>query len=84
VPTQNHSGIHGDPWSRCDRCGFDYPLSALQMQNGLLLCNKDVDDPQIWQRDVEIADILSNSESELENATARKRSDPNNEFYESS
>jgi recombinational DNA repair protein (RecF pathway) len=45
MPMQSHSGIHGIPWHRCDRCGFDYPVSQLSRQDGLILCHKCHDNP---------------------------------------
>lgn len=49
---QSHSGWHGDPWHRCDRCGQEFPTSLLRRQRGLLLCvvNNCFDDPLIWNR----------------------------------
>ena len=38
MPMQSHSGIHGVPWHRCDRCGFQYPVSQLVRQEGLIVC----------------------------------------------
>lgn len=28
----------GEAWRTCDRCGFDYPMSRLRRQDGLLVC----------------------------------------------
>lgn len=28
----------GEQWQECDRCGFDYPLSELTVQDGLTVC----------------------------------------------
>lgn len=38
MPNQAHSGIVGDQWHRCDRCGTDNHLSDLVRQEGLLVC----------------------------------------------
>lgn len=29
---------HREPWESCARCGFDFPVSMLRRQNGLLVC----------------------------------------------
>jgi hypothetical protein len=38
VANQAHSGIQGQPWHRCQRCGTDQRLSMLVRQNGILVC----------------------------------------------
>ena len=52
MANQSHSGIRGDPWLRCGRCGTDQRSSNLQWQLGLLVCrtNGCVDDLTIQQR----------------------------------
>ena len=78
MPWQANSGIRGDPWSHCDRCGWQYRLSQLTTQNGLLLClTKCYDNPTKMLRNEFIADILGNSKIEAENRTAFKRQEPN-------
>lgn len=71
MPNQAHSGIHGDPWHTCDRCGQDYHTSQLRRQPGLargiLVCPKCYDDPLTFYRDIVIQDILTqSSEHEME------------------
>lgn len=78
MPGQSGSGIRGIPWARCDRCGWDYPLDKLVMQNGLLLCQtKCYDDPLIFTRDQVMEEVISEGGDEAENITARKRAEPN-------
>ena len=79
MPSTSHAGITGVPWSRCDRCGLDFCLSDLVMQNGLLLCLASCfDDPYGFTRDQLIQELLSNgSGEELKNVTAEKRAEPN-------
>lgn len=51
------------------------------MQNGLLLCPKDVDAPFMSNpaiRAKAIAEVLANGEPEAANETGRKRANPNN------
>ena len=81
MPSQARSGIRGVPWSRCDRCGVDYPLDRLTMQNGLLLCGQDFDTPFMFYRDEVVAENLSEgAEHEMENVTSIKREEPNDEY----
>lgn len=30
----------GEQWDRCDRCGFNYPVSHLTRQKGLKVCTE--------------------------------------------
>lgn len=81
MPSQRHSGARRVPWSRCMRCGFDYPHDQLIMQNGLLLCTvKCVDNPTKIlpsQRQNEISQVLRSKREEPLNVTARKLKRPN-------
>jgi len=77
---QAHSGWHGIPWHRCDRCGIEFPVSYLRRQRGLILCvvNNCWDDPLIWNRpgliqnnlawgaeyEMQVADILTQDMNE--------------------
>lgn len=73
MPSQNHSGLHGIPWYRCDRCGYDYPTSKLVRQRGLILCiEKCWDNPQAWERDAIIQEQLVNPEQEMDLAEILK------------
>ena len=65
MPNQAHSGIHGIPWGRCDRCGLDFPLDRLVRQRGLLLCTERNcwDNPIAWNRERIIEDVLETSSS---------------------
>jgi hypothetical protein len=62
MPNPAHSGIHGDPWHFCDRCGCPYHVSQLAWQEGMLLCTVPpgncFDTQTARQRDLEIARIL--------------------------
>lgn len=66
MPRQSHSGRGICPWHRCDRCGWDYPVSMLQRQLGLILCQPCVDNPIAWVRPLIIQDVINSSlEQEL-------------------
>lgn len=82
MPNQSHSGIRGDPWHLCDRCGQENRTSQLRRQPGLrrgiLVCFKCYDDPATFYRDVMIQDTLAQSaEQEMEVADILK--DPNSD-----
>lgn len=79
MPMQSGSGIRGVPWSRCDRCGAQYPLDQLQMQNGLLLCKHDYDKPAMFTRDQRVAEFLANAGPDAQNETSKRRQEPNNQ-----
>lgn len=68
MPNQAHSGIHGDPWHRCDICDWDYHTSQLRRQPGLnrgiLVCPKCWDNPTTFYRDYKIQEVLSYSADE--------------------
>jgi hypothetical protein len=66
VPMRSHSAINVAPWHRCDRCGWDYRVTDLRRQRGLLLCAPCYDNPIAWQRPQIIQDVLSaGAENEL-------------------
>lgn len=66
MPRQSHSGRGITPWHRCDRCGWDYPVTMLKRQLGLILCPADVDNPIAWVRPLIIQDVINlTTESEL-------------------
>lgn len=75
MPTQNHSGIRGVPWKRCDRCGRDFPIDRLVKQRGLLLCIDSCwDNPIMFEREEIIQDVLEfGSTTELEPVDVLKR-----------
>ena len=51
MANQAHSGIHGTPWHRCQRCGTDQRLADLVRQNGLLVCiTNDCADTRLVER----------------------------------
>jgi hypothetical protein len=61
-----HQGIQRVEWDFCDRCGFEYPVTQLVMQNGKKVCTKYCfDKALIGEREMEIAVILDD-ESELQ------------------
>lgn len=64
MPMQSHSGRGIAPWHRCDRCGWDYRVSDLQRQLGLILCKPCVDNPIAWTRPLIIQDCLNSSEEQ--------------------
>jgi len=59
VPNPSHSGWTGIPWHFCDRCGFDYRVSELTRQNGILVCQSCFDDPSGFTRERDIQEVLS-------------------------
>lgn len=59
VPRQSHSPILRSPWHRCDRCGWDYPVTELVRQLGLILCPYDVDNTIAWTRPLIIQDVIN-------------------------
>ena len=77
MPSQRHSGLRGVSWSKCDRCKFDFPLDQLQMQDGLLLCPKDVDNETQLVRQRKIRETLAHAGEEPRDETARVRRHPN-------
>lgn len=59
MPRMSHSGRGIAPWHRCDRCGWQYRVTELRKQLGLILCQSCVDNPIAWNRPLIIQDILS-------------------------
>ena len=82
MPMMQKSGWHGIPWGRCDRCGWQYDVSQLVMQNGLLLCrSKCYDRPLMFYRPMLLADAVSGGvEHEMEPVTSEVRTEPNVEW----
>lgn len=59
-----HTGARFEPWSTCERCSFQYPLSQLVSQFGLRVCMKYcVDNTSILYRPFVIEQILSDPNS---------------------
>lgn len=71
-----HKGLWNQVWARCDRCGFDHPLSMLVPQNGRLLCTDHgcLDNTDIEQRQFIIASQLEQPDDQGE----RERAEINN------
>lgn len=66
MPMMSHTSIGVAPWHRCDRCGWEWRVSELRRQRGLLLCHFCWDNPIAWQRPQIIQDVLSaGAENEL-------------------
>lgn len=60
-----HQGIQRVEWDFCDRCGFEYPVTMLILQNGKKVCTKTCyDKTLIEDRPLIIAQILDD-ETEL-------------------
>lgn len=59
MPRMSHSGRGIAPWHRCDRCGWDYRVTELKRQLGLILCPACVDNPIAWVRPLIIQDVLN-------------------------
>lgn len=64
-----HQGIWNQNWAQCSRCGFDYPISQLTKQKGLMLDAKCLDNLDVEIRIKTIAEILSDGE-EINNELA--------------
>lgn len=78
MPFQVNSGIRGDPFAYCQRCGLKYRLSAMTTQNGLLLCRRRcIDDTRRMLRNDRIAMILQDGKIEAEDLQAVKKQEPN-------
>jgi hypothetical protein len=69
-----HSGIQRQEWTKCDRCGFEHPVSMLSSQKGLLLCKCHgcLDSLLVEQRPMMIQTVLSDGE-ELINIVGEHR-----------
>lgn len=66
MPRQSHSGRGIAPWHRCDRCGWDFRVTDLSRQLGLILCESCRDNTIAWVRPLIIQDVLNASmEQEL-------------------
>lgn len=75
MPNRTYSGMQ--PWSTCDRCGFDYPLSQLVAQKGLKLCTKTcLDNLDIEFRPYMIESVLSSSDQEGVSQTTEVQQNP--------
>lgn len=61
MANQSHSGLYGDPWLYCQRCGTLQRQSALKPQLGLLVCstNDCIDNLQILERPSYIQQVLA-------------------------
>jgi hypothetical protein len=67
MPNQSHSGILQSPWSRCQRCGRDFPLSKLVQQKGLLVCVEACyDNPIAWERERIMVEALQQPDTEMQ------------------
>ena len=68
MPNQSGSGWTGTPWHRCDCHGWEYPVSQLTRQDGLIKCPLGIDNPQrtltVDQRQVIIQQVLSDPTQE--------------------
>lgn len=61
MSNQSHSGIRGDPWHYCVRCGALVRTSQLKPQKGLLVCTVYgcVDNLLVEERPTIIEQVLS-------------------------
>jgi hypothetical protein len=72
MPMQN--GLTMIQWQCCERCGLMYPITTLNKQQGLLVCNVTCTDNLDNQyRPKQIADVL---------ATPGEGSDERSEFFQ--
>ncbi len=52
-------GVTGEQWSTCERCGRQYPISQIAMQNGVLICTSRCwDDTTVQQHDTRVSEVL--------------------------
>ncbi len=52
-------GVTGEQWGTCNRCGRDYPISNIAMQNGSLICRTRCwDDTTVQEHDIRVAEAL--------------------------
>lgn len=60
-----HTGGSFQPWSTCDRCTFQFPVSKLISQNGLKVCTVTCyDNVDIQYRPFIIGEVLAASDQE--------------------
>lgn len=60
-----HTGVSWEPWSVCQRCGFQYPLGKLVNQLGLMICTVYcIDNLDIQYRPFMIEQVLSSNNEE--------------------
>lgn len=57
-----HQGLWRQQWMKCDRCYFDFPISYLTRQKGLMVCQLDLDNLDVELRPPLIAEILSDGQ----------------------
>jgi hypothetical protein len=66
MPRMSHSGRGIAPWHHCDRCGWQFRVTELKRQLGLILCGSCYDNPIAWYRPIMIQDLLNfTAEEEL-------------------
>lgn len=52
-------GVTGEQWGTCGRCGREYPVSQIVMQDGNLICTtRCFDDTTVEQHDARVAEAL--------------------------
>lgn len=61
-----HKAIQRKVWTKCDVCGFEWPVERLTSQQGLLKCPNDVDNLIMEERAQVIAQVLSDGEEFLD------------------
>ena len=54
-----HRGLYRQQWQKCERCYFDFPISYLTKQKGLMVCPQDLDNLDVELRPALIAELLS-------------------------
>lgn len=64
MPTIANSGMIGDPWATCQRCGDTFRVSQLRWQKGLLVCSRDYDNTEIERREAIIKSVLDDAAQE--------------------
>lgn len=67
-----HRGLWFQQWAKCQRCWFDFPVGQLQMQKGLLVDEKCLDNLDVEYRPKVIAEVLADTQettNEFENVS---------------
>ena len=57
-----HRGLSRQQWMKCEICYFDFPISYLTRQKGLMRCQLDLDNLDVELRPPLIAGILSDGQ----------------------
>lgn len=70
-----HKAVQRKVWTKCDICGFEYPVEQLVNQEGFLKCSKCRDNLLVQERPQIIAEVLSDGEEFLD-VVGERRAEP--------